>query len=297
VTIPFRVPEQVREPLIWSSGALALFMVFIVATFPYGVLHARLLAEFTRASGMDVRVGDWSAGFPVAVEWRDIVLTGTRGGAIRVDSLQAKVAVVPAIMGAVTMDLFIQFPKSVQTEQGRVKGMIKAASWSLQGPMEVKARWQQVELSSLLRPYISRGLLQGEGLHRWDNTPAAASALTGEGAWKAEASELALEPIPMGQGTFPALSFTRVTTVLTCRQSLCDVTELKGEGPDGSFTILGQVTVQRPIEKSMLSLKVSVLPGAGLSQKLGSLGVPPIQPGVPVTFQVMGPADAARVAF
>jgi type II secretion system protein N len=297
VTIPFRVPERIREPLIWSSGALALLMLFFVATFPYGVLQARLLAEFTRASGMDVRVGDWSAGFPVAVEWRDIVLTGKRGGAIRVDSLQAKVAVLPAIMGAVTMDLLIQLPKSIQPEQGRVKGMIKAASWSLQGPMEVKARWQQVELSSLLRPYISRGLLQGEGLHRWDNTTAVASALTGEGTWKAEASELALEPIPMGQGTFPALSFTRVTTVLTCRQSLCDVTELKGEGPDGSFTILGQVTVERPIEKSMLALKVSVLPGAGLSQKLGSLGVPPIQPGVPVTFQVMGPADAARVAF
>jgi len=85
--------------------------------------------------------------------------------------------------------------------------------------------------------------------------------------------------------------------VLTFRQSLCDVTELKGEGPDGSFTILGQVTVQRPIEKSVLALKVSVLPGAGLSQKLGSLGVPPFQPGVPVTFQVLGPADAARVAF
>jgi type II secretion system protein N len=297
VTIPFRVPEQVREPLLWSSGALALFMLFIVATFPYGVLQARLLAEFTRASGMDVRVGDWSAGFPVAVEWRDLVLTGTRGGAIRVDSLQAKVAVVPAIMGAVMMDLFIQFPKSVQTEQGRVEGMIKAASWSWQGPMEVKARWQQVELSSLLRPYISRGLLQGEGLHRWDNTPAVPSALTGEGTWKAEANELALEPIPLGQGTFPALSFTRVTTVLSCRQSLCDVTEFKGEGPEGSFTILGQVTVQRPIEKSVLALKVSVLPGAGLSQKLGSLGVPPFQPGVPLTFQVMGPADAARVAF
>jgi type II secretion system protein N len=297
VTIPFRVPERVREPLIWSSGALALLMLFIVATFPYGVLQARLLAEFTRASGMDIRVGDWSAGFPAAIEWRDIVLTGTRGGAIRVDSLQAKVAVLPAIMGAVAMDFLIQLPKSILPEQGRVKGMIKAASWSLQGPMEVKARWQQVELSPLLRPYISRGLLQGEGLHRWDNDAAVASGLMGEGTWKAEASELALEPIPMGQGTFPALSFTRVTTVLTCRQSICDVTELKGEGPDGSFTILGQVTVQRPIEKSMLALKVSVLPGAGLSQKLGSLGVPPIQPGVPVTFQVMGPADAARVAF
>jgi type II secretion system protein N len=297
MTIPFRVPERVREPLIWSSGALALLMLFIVATFPYGVLQARLLAEFTRASGMDIRVGDWSAGFPVAIEWRDIVLTGTRGGAIRVDSLQAKVAVLPAIMGAVAMDFLIQLPKSILPEQGRVKGMIKAASWSLQGPMEVKARWQQVELSPLLRTYISRGLLQGEGLHRWDNDAAVANGLLGEGTWKAEASELALEPIPMGQGTFPALSFTRVTTVLTCRQSICDVTELKGEGPDGSFTILGQVTVQRPIEKSMLALKVSVLPGAGLSQKLGSLGVPPIQPGVPVTFQVMGPADAARVAF
>ncbi len=297
MTIPFRVPERVREPLIWSCGALVLFLLFVMATFPYGVLQARILAEFARASGMDIRAGDWSAEFPAAVEWRDIVLAGSRGGAIRFDSLQARVAVLPAIMGRVALDLLIQFPKSVQPEQGRVTGMVKAASWSLQGPMEVKARWQQVEVSSLLRQYVSRGLLQGEGLHRWDNTALAASGLKGEGTWKAEAKELSLEPIPIGQGTFPALSFTRVTVMVTCRQSLCDVTELKGEGPDGSFAIQGQVTVQQPIEKSALALNITVLPGAALSPKLGSLGLPPFQPGIPLAFKVVGPIDAARVAF
>ena len=297
MTIPFRLPERAREPLIWSGGALVLFLLFVMATFPYGVLQARILAELTRASGMDIRASDWSAGFPAMVEWRDIVVTGKKGGAIHFEVLQARMAVFPAVMGRVAMDLLIRFPKSVQLEQGRVDGMVKAASWSLQGPMELKARWQQVELSFLLRQYVSRGLMQGEGLHRWENSRPATDGLTGEGTWKAEAKELALEPIPIGQGTFPALSFTRVTTVVTCRQSLCDVTELKGDGPDGSFSILGQVTLQRPIEKSVLALKVSVLPGAGLGQKFGSLSLPPFQPGVPLTFQVMGPADAARVAF
>jgi len=297
VTIPFQVPERAREPLIWCSAAVGLFILFVVTTFPYEVLHVRILAELTQTSGMDIHVGDWSAEFPPAIHWRDIVLTGSRGGTFRVDSLQAKMAVVPAIMGTLALDLLVQFPKSVQAEQGRIQGLVKAASWSMQGPMELRARWQQIELPELLRPYVSRGIFEGEGLHRWDTTSSEPAALKGEGTWKAEIRELALDPFPLGQGTSPPLSFTRVTAATTCRQSLCDVAEVKGEGPDGSFMIQGQVTVLRPVEKSILALNVSVLPGPSLSQKLGSVGMPPFQAGVPLIFKIGGSAEAPRVAF
>ena len=297
MTIPFQVPERAREPLVWCSGAVALFILFIVTTFPYEVLHARILSELIQASGVDIHVGDWSAEFPAAVMWRDVVLTGKRSGAIRVDSLQARLAVLPALMGSMAMDLSVQFPKSVQTGQGRLQGLVKAASWSMRGPMELRAKWQQIELSSLLKQYVSRGLLQGEGLHRWDNATAGTTGLPGEGTWKAEIRDLALESFPLGQGTFPSVSFTRVTAVTTCRQSLCDVVEVKGEGLDGSFMIQGQVTVLRPVEKSILALNVSVLPGPSLSQKLGSVGMPPFQAGVPLIFKIGGSAEAPRVAF
>jgi hypothetical protein len=163
--------------------------------------------------------------------------------------------------------------------------------------MELMANWQQIELSSLLKQYVSRGLLQGEGLLRLDRTTSGTNGLNGEGTWKVEIKELALEPFLLGQATSPPLSFTRVTAVVTCRQSLCDLTEARGEGPDGSFTIEGQVTVQQPVEKSILALNVSVSPGPGLSQKHGSLGLPPFQAGVPLTFKLVGSANAPRVAF
>jgi hypothetical protein len=246
---------------------------------------------------MEIHVGDWSARLPVAVEWRDIVLTGSRTGAVRVDSLQARMAVLPAMTGTMAMDILIQFPKSVQAEQGRIQAMVKAASWSLQGPMELRAKWQQIELSSLLKQYVNRGLLEGEGLHRWVNTTSGTDGLNGEGTWKVEIKELGLEPFPLGQATSQSLSFTRVTALVTCRQSLCDLTEAKGEGPDGSFVIQGQVTVQQPVEKSILALNVSVSPGPGLSQKIGSLGLPRFQAGVPLTFKLVGSANAPRVAF
>ena len=290
------MPEGAREPLIWCTGGVGLFLLFIVTTFPFEVLHARILAELTKAGGVDIHVGDWSPEFPAAIMWRDVVLTGARGGAIRVDSLHARLAILPALMGSMAMDLSIQFPKSVQADQGRIQGLVKAASWSMRGPMELRAKWQQIELSSLLRQYVSRGLLQGEGFHRWDNATGT-TVLKGEGTWKAEIRELALESFPLGQGTSPSLSFTRVTAEVTCQQSLCDVTEVKGEGPDGSVMIQGQVTVQRPVEKSTLALNVSVLPGPGLAQKLGSVGLPPFQAGVPFIFKLVGPADTPRVAF
>jgi type II secretion system protein N len=289
------IPERLREPLLWAAGAVVLFVVFAIGTFPYGVLQARMLAEVVRATGMDVQVGDWSATIPATIEWRDVLLVASGGKSVRLDSLQARLAVISAMMGKASVDFGVQFPGSARAQQGRLHGVVKAASWSFQGPVELRAAWQQVELSSFLKEYVSQGLLQGEGVHRWDHS--SSEGFKGEGTWTAEAKDVVLGAIPIGTGMFPSLSFTRVTTAVNCSQSVCDVTELKGEGPDGSFTIQGQVTVQRPIEKSTLALNVSLLPGAGLGQKLGSLGLPPLQPGVPLTLKVIGPANAARVAF
>ena len=286
-----------REPLLWACGAIILFFLFAFATFPYGILQARMIAELGRATGLDIQVGDWSTKIPTTIEWHDIILTLSAGKTVRLDSLQARVAVLPAMTGRAAVDFGVQFPKSVRAEQGQLHGMVKATSWSFQGPVEVNAKWQQVELSWLLKQYVSQGLLQGEGLHRWENGPSDSEGFKAEGTWTAEAKDIVLESIPIGTGMFPSLSITRVTTTVTCHQSVCDVTELKGEGPDGSFTVQGQINIQRPLEKSILTLNVALLPGAGLGQKLGSVGLPPFQPGVPITVKVVGPANTARVAF
>jgi len=83
----------------------------------------------------------------------------------------------------------------------------------------------------------------------------------------------------------------------TCRDGACDVTELQGDGADGSFTAQGRVALRQPLQQSLLDLTVTVIPGAGFAQKAASLSLPPFQPGTPLTFKLVGPIMSARVAL
>jgi hypothetical protein len=57
------------------------------------------------------------------------------------------------------------------------------------------------------------------------------------------------------------------------------------------------VTLQQPVQQSLLDLTVTVIPGAGFAQKAASLSLPPFQPGTPLTFKLVGPMMTARVAL
>ena len=298
-TWPFAWPEMLmrKGPLGWGLASLACFIVFLFLTFPYGPLQNRLLTELNRASGWEVRAGDWSVGFPAAIEWRDLVFAGAASEAIPVEAVRATVGVFQAILGQLVIDYVVQLPGVPQAGAGRATGSLSAASWSLEGPVAVKGRLQDMDLAKVLRPYVSRGTVQGDFMHRWDNAQGVDAALKGEGAVKVEIKDLVVEPMAAGTSANPSLAFGRIQASLACHDGACDVTELKGDGEDGSFTAQGRVALRQPLQQSLLDLTVTVIPGAGFAQKAASLSLPPFQPGTPLTFKLVGPIMNARVAL
>ena len=134
-------------------------------------------------------------------------------------------------------------------------------------------------------------------MHRWDSAQGANAALKGEGTVKAEIKDLVVERIAAGTSSMPSLTFSRIQAALACRDAACDVTELKGDGVDGSFTAQGRMMLRQPLQQSLLDLTVTVVPGAGFAQKAASLSLPPFQPGTPLTFKLVGPITNARVAL
>jgi type II secretion system protein N len=288
---------KMKGPLGWGLASLACFIVFLFLTFPYGPLQNRLLSELNRASGWEVRAADWSVGVPAAIEWRDLVLAGPTIGTIRVEAARATVGVFQALLGRLVIDYAVQLPGVAQAGAGRATGSLNAASWSLLGSVAVDGHLQQMDLAAILKPYVSRGTVQGDFMHRWNSAQGASAALKGEGTVKVEVKDLVVEQIAAGAASFPSLSFDRIQASLACRDGSCDVTELKGDGVDGSFTAQGRVTLQQPVQQSFLDLTVTVIPGAGFAQKAASLSLPPFQPGTPLTFKLVGPIMTARVAF
>jgi type II secretion system protein N len=299
MTWPIVLPEtlKLKAPLGWGLASLACFIVFLFLTFPYGPLQNRLLTELNRASGWEVRAADWSVGLPAAIEWRNLVLAGPTIGTIPVEAARATVGVFQALLGRLVIDYAVQLPGAAQAGAGRATGSLNAASWSLLGSVAVDGHLQQMDLAAILKPYVSRGTVQGDFMHRWDSTQGASAALKGEGTVKVEVKDLVVERIVAGAASIPSLSFDRIQASLACRDGACDVTELKGDGVDGSFTAQGRVTLQQPVQQSLLDLTVTVVPGAGFAQKAASLSLPPFQPGTPLTFKLVGPMMTARVAF
>ncbi|NOS82806.1 MAG: type II secretion system protein GspN [Nitrospira sp.] len=288
---------KVTGPLGWGLASLACFIVFLFLTFPYGPLQNRLLSELNRASGLEVRAADWSLGLPAAIEWRDLVLAGPTIGTIPIEAARATVGIFQACLGRLVLDYGLQFPGTAPTGSGRASGSLTMASWSLPGPVSIKGHLQQVDLATVLKPYVSHGTVQGDFTHQWDNAQGADAALKGEGTVKVEIKDLVVERIASGTSSIPSLTFDRVQAAIACRNGACDVTELKGDGADGSFTAQGRVVLQEPVQQSLLDLTITVIPGAGFSQKAASLSLPPFQPGTPLTFKLVGPMITAKVAF
>lgn len=300
ITWPLPLPEtlKVKGPLAWGVVSLACFVVFLFLTFPYGPLQHRLLAEVNRASGWEVRATDWSVGFPVGIEWHDVVLTGpTKVGGISFDAVRTTVGVFQAIFGQLVIDYAVQLPGAGQSGSGRATGSLISDSWSLRGSVAVKGHLQQMDLAAVLKPYVTRGLIQGDFSHRWDSAKGGDAALKGEGTVKIDIKDLELERIPAGTSSIPSLTFGRIQATVACREAACDVTELTGDGVDGSFTAQGRMMLRQPLQQSLLDLTVTVVPGAGFAQKAASLSLPPFQPGTTLTFKLVGPVMNARVAL
>ena len=300
ITWPITLPEtlKMKAPLGWGLASLACFIVFLSLTFPYGPLQNRLLTELKRASGWEIRAADWSVGFPVAIEWHDVVITGpTTMGAIPLEAVRTAVGVFQAFGGQLSLDYAIQLPGETKAGAGRATGSVTSDSWSLRGPVAIKAHLQEMDLTSVLKPYVTRGKIQGDFTHRWDGAQGDNAVLKGEGTVKFEIKDLAVERIPTGASSMLSLTFSRIQAALACRDAACDVTELKGDGEDGSFTAQGRMLLRQPLQQSLLDLTVTVVPGAGFAQKAASLSLPPFQAGTPMTFKLVGPIASARVAL
>ncbi|MEK7869243.1 MAG: hypothetical protein AAB271_02825, partial [Nitrospirota bacterium] len=210
--------------------------------------------------------------------------------------VRAQAGVWRLLTGGVALDLAAQLDETTAT-QGTVKLSVMTSSWSMTGPVAMVGKIQKLDLSKVIRPYVTRGILTGEFTHRLDRAATAGSASFGEGTWKAEAKDLSLDRIPVGNGRILALAFSNLSLGLACREQVCDVTELKGDGIDGSFSGQGTVTMQQPIQQSQLALSLTVIPGVGFAAKAPGLGIPPLPTGTPFTFKVIGTLAQARVAL
>jgi type II secretion system protein N len=289
-------PNGWKEILAWALGGGCILILCLAATFPYETLHKRLVAELNQATGMDVRVGEWAVGLPLGIEWRNVTLSKKDWSPIHLASLRAKVGIVQALAGGLGLDVVVQLDET-SSNGGLARGVLTASSFSLAESVTAAGQFQQVDLSKIVRPYVGHGILNGDFSLRVEPVQTASGMRRGEGTWKAEAKDVAVDHIPLGNGRRLSLAFSLVSAELACRDFVCKVTRLRGEGIDGSFTGDGEITVQQPMQNSGLALTLTLLPGGGFASKAGELGLPFPPPGTPITVKIAGTLAQAKIAL
>jgi len=289
-------PEAWGAILAWVAAGICIVAICVLATFPYGMLQARVVEELKRATAMDIRVADWTMGLPLSLEWRNVTLSKPNITPIEIAGLQAKLGVLKALSGSLGLDIIVQLD-GTSSRTNLAKGTLTASSLSLAGPVALTGQLQQVDLSKVLRRYVTRGMVNGNFSHRIVSGQSSTTVMKGEGTWTAEATDLVIDQIPVGNGRTLSLTFSSVSAGLSCRDLRCDVTQLNGEGIDGSFTGDGQITIQQPLPNSQLALTVTVVPGPGFASKAGMLGLPAPPPGTPMTVKIVGTLAQARIAL
>jgi len=293
---PRQWPAAWKESLWWILGGVGVMALWLIATFPYEALHTRVLAEVTRRTGMDVRVSEWTVGVPFGLEWRNVMFSKANVDPVQVAFVQANLGTFRALTGGLSLDLSVRLDETT-SNAGTAKASVTSASYSLRGPVTIKGQLQQIDLSKLVRRYVTHGLLTGDFTHRLDSGQAPINAVKGEGTWRAEVKDLTVDGIPLANAKTLSLVFTKVSASLTCRDTVCDVGELNGDGLDGSFTGEGSITLQQPLQNSQLALTVTVVPGPGFTSKSATLGLPPLPPGTPMTVKLQGTLAQARLAL
>ncbi|MDH5667604.1 MAG: type II secretion system protein GspN [Nitrospira sp.] len=285
-----------KELLTWIALGLCVFLISLVAMFPFGALQTRVISELHRTTGIDAHITDWSVALPLGVEWRHVTLSKSDWEPVQVPYLQAKIGILKALSGNIVLDVVARQDADSPTA-GFVKATLSMPSFSLDAPISLNGQIQNVDLPQILDRFVSQGVLNGTFSHRINSGYRTDGALEGEGTWSAEATDVHIDQIPLGGGQTVSLTFAHVTAGVACQNVVCDVTELTGEGNDGSFTGEGTITVRQPLMNSQLALTLTIVPGPGSSSKARSLGLPPLPVGSPIKIKIVGPLAQARIAL
>jgi type II secretion system protein N len=285
-----------KERLVWIAIGLGTLGFGLIATFPYDALQTRLASELNRTTGITIRAEEWSVAWPMGIEWRRVSLSLPEWDPIELALLKANVGLLQALSGTLALDVSAR-SDAASPAAGLTRVSLSASSLAAQGPWSAKGRLQRVDLSRLFGRYVSRGVIDGEFAHRAESTHPASQQIAGEGTWKAEATDVAIDRIPMGNGRTLSLTFTTISIGVECRDGVCRVTALNGEGIDGSFTGEGTLTIQNPMRNSQLALTLTLVPGTGFAAKAPALGLPPLPVGLPITVKIVGPLAQPRIAL
>lgn len=172
---------------------------------------------------------------------------------------------------------------------GTIAARLSLDSWAGEGPGHFAGSIEQANLSALSVPMTKQGILRVTFDQRWKGLAGPLGFLHGQGTWQAELTGLELEQVPIGVAILPSLSFATLKARLQCQEGTCKIEGLQGDGPDGTLTGEGVLTLKHPLSESMLILSLSLTATDGLKRRVPAAAILPGPQSPPLKVTLAGP--------
>ena len=245
-----------RRMLLYALYTTVLFLVFLLANFPVGVVVQRVVKSI-ELPGMQLDVADarfaWWHGF----ELQRIKLASTQPDQ-------------PALFEALSLyvrpgldGLLRGQPTSVSVYGpmygGEVSGTFSSAGGLNRATLNLDH--VQVQRYPYLSTFVGGGQLAGQlsGDLTVEMRPGAAEDTHAAGELAMD--KVSLTDVKVQQFPVPALHFDTAALKFSLQGTRLEVQELEADGPELKVVASGQVAMREPIGDSVLNLKLSAAPG------------------------------------
>lgn len=275
-----------RETLGWTLYALAAFVLFVLLTFPFDRLQARVLDEVARTTGWQVAAEDWQPAWPLGLVLSR--LTATAPGRPRLEAERLDLHAEPSALLRGRLGLVGQL-RLGGAAGGAINGRLALDGWSVDGAGRLTGMVERVNLAAYAGPVVKRGQLQVAFDQTWTRLDRSRPALQGQGTWQAEVTGLELEQLPLGPLVIPSLTVADLKARLQCQEETCRIEGLQGSGPDGTLTGEGVLTLRQPAAESTVILSLSLTVSEGLKRRFPAAALLPGAPGTPLKITLTGP--------
>jgi type II secretion system protein N len=279
--------SSVRPILLWCAVGLALTMLFFLLTFPFEAMQARLLAQIERGIGAKVQVDQWHVAWPLGLEWKGVHVSGRDDRAFRLARIEAVLSPGDALRGIPVGEL--SFWLEDKGEPAVLRTRTVFTGWNFQGAALAEGTADRVELAKLIGAPIRGGRLKGRFQFSGNLSTQTGNVAIGDGELTVDATDVAVEPISAQGGRMPDWGLAIVHGKVICATGICRIVELRGNGPDGSVTGSGQVTLAQSLDEARLDLALTITCSPSLSQRMAAVGGFPLPPGTPITVRLVGP--------
>ncbi len=284
VAVQTQEPQQIVPWVLYTCVAVIVCAVF---TFPYDALRARVLAEISTQSGLHISAAEWQLVWPLGFTGHRVTISQPGRWEVLADQVATSVSVLSLLTGKPRLDVTAMFPGRASAGAGIVEAKMIMSAWAESGPIALTGRLERVDLGTLKLKGVTQGLLQGTVDQQWQRSSDGRLMPVGEANWDARIENLVLDQLPVGPFMLPTLTIAKTMLTVHCQSAVCQVLTFKGDGPDGSVSGSGTVTVGPSVLQTNVALSLTLAPGAGYAQRLAAAGIP--MAAGPITVHLTGP--------